>query len=242
MIQASCINEIHSVAYGKKTIDFSLLYCDRKTLEIAVHPDGSIIVKAPVQADIDLIEKKIIKRARWIFKQLNYFKQFTPKTPERSYVSGESHLYLGRQYRLKINEGIENSVKLSRGYFHITCHSDPAPDTVKQLLDKWYLDKARLQFNESMDRCWQKFKHLDIDMPKLSIKRMRKRWGSLSKSRNITLNSDLIRAPKECIDYVVTHEFCHLKYHDHGPEFYRLLESVIPEWEKIKHRLELSLV
>ncbi|MDH3347165.1 MAG: M48 family metallopeptidase, partial [Desulfobulbaceae bacterium] len=100
-------NNKHSVVYGRKTIDFSLLYCDRKSMEIAVHPDSTVIVKAPVQSDITLIEKKIIKRARWILRQLNYFKQFNPKTPDRCYVNGETHLYLGKQYRLKLTEGPE---------------------------------------------------------------------------------------------------------------------------------------
>jgi hypothetical protein len=101
-----------SVVYGRKTIDFSLLYCDRKTMEIAVLPDSTVIVKAPVQSDIALIEKKIRKQARWILRQLNYFKQFNPKTPDRCYVNGETHLYLGKQYRLKLVEGPENSVKI----------------------------------------------------------------------------------------------------------------------------------
>jgi predicted metal-dependent hydrolase len=167
-------NDIHSVVYGQKTIDFSLFYCDRKTMEVAVHPDGTIIVKAPVQSDIMLIEKKIIKRARWILRQMNYFKQFNPKTPDRCYVSGETHLYLGRQYRLKLVEGIENSVKLSRGVFHITCRNEPTPDTAKKLLNQWYAEKSQLKFAESMDRCWQKFNSLGISKPKLSIKRMQK--------------------------------------------------------------------
>lgn len=239
---ATNINERHSVDYGRKTIDFLLFYCDRKTMEIAVHPDNSVIVKAPVQSDITLIKKKVLKRARWILKQLNYFKQFDPKTPDRCYVSGETHLYLGKQYRLKLADGAENSVKLSRGFFHITCRSKPTPDNAKKLLDQWYLDKAKLQFAESLDCCWQKFNGLGVDQPKLSIKRMQKRWGSLSDKGTVTLNTQLIRAPKECIDYVVTHELCHLKYHDHGPDFYKLLDSVMPGWEKIKHKLELSLV
>ena len=92
-----------------------------------------------------------------------------------------------------------------------------------------------------MDRCWQKFNGLGIDQPKLSIKRMQKRWGSLSDKGTVTLNTDLIRAPKECIDYVVTHELCHLNNHDHSPEVYKLLDAVIPGWYKIKHILELSL-
>ena len=232
----------HSVVYGRKTIDFNLLYCDRKTMEIAVHPDSAVVVKAPLKSDITLIEKKIIKRARWILRQLNYFRQFNPKTPDRCYVNGETHLYLGKQYRLKLVEGTETAVKLSRGFFYITCQYDPTPNDVKMLLNQWYSEKAQLQFAKSIDRCWQKFKGHGLSKPELSIKRMRKRWGSLSDKGTVTLNTELIRAPKECIDYVVTHELCHMIYHDHSPEFYKLLDSVTPGWKKIKHKLELSMV
>lgn len=241
-MEALIHNNKYSVVYGQKTIDFSLLYCERKTMEIAVHPDCTVVVKAHAQSDITLIEKKVIKRARWILKQLNYFKQFDPKTPDRCYVNGETHLYLGKQYRLKFAQGPENSIKLSRGFFHITYRSESTPTATKKLLYRWYSEKAQLQFVESMERCWQKLNGLGIGKPKLSIKRMQKRWGSVSDKGTVTLNTDLIRAPKECIDYVVTHELCHLKYHDHSTEFYKLLDSVIPGWEKIKHKLELSMV
>lgn len=240
-MEALILSNKHSVVYGRKTIDFSLLYCDRKTMEIAVHPDSTVIVKAPVQSDIALIEKKIMKRARWILRQLNYFKQFNPKTPDRCYVNGETHLYLGKQYRLKLAEGTENSVKLSRGFFHITCRNEPTPCATKKLLNQWYSEKAQLQFAESLDHCWQNFKHLEIEKPKLSIKQMQKRWGSLSSRGTITLNTNLIKAPKECIDYVVTHELCHLKHHNHSPDFYNLLSSIMPDWEKRKQKLELKM-
>jgi len=231
-----------SVVYGQKTIDFSLFYSNRKTMEIAVHPDSTVIVKAPLQSDIALIEKKVTKRARWILKQLDYFRQFNPKTPDRCYINGETHKYLGKQYRLKIIEGSKNSVKLSHGIFHVTCRNEPTPGVVRKLLNQWYSEKAQIVFAKSMDRCRQKFKNLNIGQTELSVKRMRKRWGSLSDRGTITLNTDLIRAPKECIDYVVTHELCHLKFHDHSPEFYSLLDSVVPDWKKVKHKLELSMV
>ena len=239
---ASIPSSQHSVVYGQKTIDFSLLYCDRKTMEIAVCPDASVVVKAPLRTDIAVVEKKIIKRARWVFRQLNYFKQFDPRTPKRCYVNGETHLYLGKQYRLRLEKGGENAVKLSRGFFHITCRDAPTPTVAKKLLSDWYSKKAQVQFVESMERCWQKLNGLDVCRPKLTIRRMRKRWGSLSEKGTLTLNADLIRAPKECIDYVVTHELCHLKHRDHGPEFYKLLELLVPDWKKTKHKLELSMV
>ncbi|MEZ5471669.1 MAG: SprT family zinc-dependent metalloprotease [Marinicella sp.] len=231
----------HSVVYGRKTIDFSLLYCDRKTMEIAVHPDSTVIVKAPVQSDIALIEKKIMKRARWILRQVNYFKQFIPRTTSRCFVTGETHLYLGKQYRLRISEGIDNSVKLCHGIFHIYTKSEPNPTIAKKLLNQWYLEKAIIQFTHSMNRCWPKFSDLGFEKPKLTIKRMQKRWGSLSAKGTITLNTDLIRAPIECIDYVVIHELCHLKFNDHSPEFYNLLGLILQDWENIKHKLEILL-
>ena len=69
-------NDRRSVVYGQKVIQFNLFYCYRKTMEIAVNPDSTVIVKVPIQSDLALIEKKVVKRARWIIRQLNYFKQF----------------------------------------------------------------------------------------------------------------------------------------------------------------------
>lgn len=231
----------HFIEYGQKTIDYSLVYCDRKTMEIAVLPDRSVIVKAPFHTDIPAIEKKIRKRAGWILKQKNYFSQFDPGTPARAYVNGETHLYLGKQYRLKIAEGPGNSVKLCRGYFYVTCRGMVSPEKAKRLLEKWYLEKARKRFAESLERSWQKFDDKGVEKPRVSIRRMKTRWGSLSDKGTLTLNTDLIKAPKECIDYVVTHELCHLKYRNHGPAFYRLLSSILPGWERVKDKLELGM-
>jgi predicted metal-dependent hydrolase len=230
------------LVYGSHTVDYSLLYCERKSMEIAVHPDCSVVVKAPTDSEILLIKKKISKRARWILQKQSYFRQFTPKTPARCYVHGETHLYLGKHYRLKIAQGDENSVKLSRGFFHVTLRDEPNPERAKKLLSKWYLTKASLQFNASLDRCWPRFACFAFPKPVLSIKLMQKRWGSLSDKGTVTLNTNLVKAPKECIDYVVTHELCHLKCDDHSPEFYKLLDALIPGWEKVKHKLELSMV
>nr|WP_132015669.1 SprT family zinc-dependent metalloprotease [Hydrogenispora ethanolica] len=228
--------------YGRRTFEYNLAYCERKTMEIAVHPDSTVFVKVPMDSDILMVEKKIKQRARWIIRQLTYFKQYTPRTPSRCYVNGETHLYCGKQYRLKVLVGHEDSVKLSRGFFQITCRDEPTPEIVQKLLNRWYFDKAVSQFNESMERCWPKFNNLSLVKPSISIKRMKKRWGSLSKKGTMTLNTDLVKAPKECIDYVLIHELCHLKYHDHSPEFYKLLDSMFPGWEKVKHKLELTMV
>ena len=231
----------HQLIYGSKIINYKLLYSKRKTMEIAVHPDCSVIVKATIGTDILLIKRRLQKKARWVIKQMNYFGQFT-HTPKRCYVSGETHLYLGRQYRLRILRGDKNSVKLIRGYFQITCRQKPTPEIIKKLLNKWYLEKASIQFNESLERCRQKFRAFALEKPEITIRKMKRRWGSLSQKKKMTLNSNLIKAPKECIDYVVFHELCHLKIRNHSRKFYELLVSVLPDWEKIKHKLEVKII
>jgi hypothetical protein len=231
-----------TVIYGQEAIAFHVIYVDRKTLEIAVHPDSSVVIKAPVGTVLADVQTKVLRRAGWIKRQLDYFRQFDPRTPERRYVGGETHLYLGRQYRLKISKAAVESVKLSGGQFQVGVKENAAGDRARTLLQRWYADKAASRFQESFDRCWSLFEKHSLTRPRLQIRRMKKRWGSLSKNGVLTLNTDLVRATRECIDYVITHELCHLQCHDHGPGFYRLLEKVMPDWEKRKHKLELTLV
>lgn len=230
------------VSYGREKIEFGFCYVDRKTLEIAVHPNQAVVVKAPLGVEPAEVQRRVSKRARWIIKQRIFFRQFDPRTPVRCYVGGETHLYLGKRYRLKISSGQHDEIKLVRGYFEIQIKGRDSSDKIKCLLDGWYAKKAAVKFRERLDHCWLYFKKLSLPRPRLQIKRLKKRWGSLSGRGMLTLNTDLIRAPRECIDYVVVHELCHLQCKDHGPKFYKLLGKIMPDWEKRKHKLELTLV
>lgn len=229
------------VSFGKESLGFRVLYGKRKNLEIAVHPDGSIVVKAPPSTDGGEIRKRVLKHARWIVRQRDYFRQFEPRTPPRQYVGGETHLYLGRQYRLKIMSGEPEGVKLSQGFFLVSVRGEIARDRVRELLLRWYAQKAAVQYRESLERCWSHFRRAGAEKPCLRIRSLEKRWGSLSAAGILSLNRDLVRAPRECIDYVVTHELCHMQYRDHGPSFYSLLEKTMPDWKTRKHRLEIAL-
>ncbi len=230
------------ITYGKEDIVFDVIYVGRKTMEIAVLPDECVLVKAPQGTESQVIKNSIIKRARWIRKQLDYFRQFNPRTPPRRYVGGETHLYLGRQYRLKISGGVAKGVKLNKGFFQISCNGNVSPEQVKKMLEHWYLEKAKLKFTEGFERCLPDFQRIGLPPPSLKIRKMNSRWGSLSAKNTLTLNVDLIRAPRECIEYVITHELCHLQHPNHDADFYHMLEQLMPDWEKKKHRLEMALI
>ena len=101
-----------AIQFGSRTIDFRLEYSDRKSLGITVTPDMEVLVKAPTDTTIEKVKEKIRKKASWIIKQQSFFLSFQPKTPQRKYINGETHLYLGRQYRLQISIDKDESVKL----------------------------------------------------------------------------------------------------------------------------------
>jgi predicted metal-dependent hydrolase len=230
-----------TVSYGKTKIDFELQYCDRKTLDIAVHPDQRVIVKAPSDALTEKVDQRVRDKARWILKQKDYFSQFQPRTPQRFYVSGETHLYLGRQYRLKIQPADRLSVTLQGRYIQVWISQPDNPIAVNQALETWYLIRARLKFQERLKICLQNSAFLNCPSPILRIRRLTKRWGSLTAKGNLILNRDLIRASLSGIDYVITHELCHLKVLNHSPEFYTLLASVMPDWQARKEKMERFL-
>jgi len=230
------------IEYGKEIIEFSYLLLKRRTFEIAVNPDSSIIVKVPLGIKYEEIEKKVIKRAAWIKEQIAFFSKFSPITPPRQYISGETHLYLGRQYRLRVIKNNKTWIRLYRGKFEIACLNVEDRLEIKKILDNWYRIKAEKILEDRFDECWLKFRKNGFKKPKLGIRKMKKRWGSLGENEKLNLNIELIKVSSECIDYVITHELCHLKYRNHNYKFYRFLEGEMFDWEKRKEKLEMSLI
>ena len=226
---------MHTIQFGSKDILFHLSYSNRKSLGITVTPEMDVLVKAPVDTSIEKIKEKVRKRAPWIIKQQSFFLAFHPKTPARKYVSGETHLYLGRQYRLKVTVGSKNEVR-HRGSFIEIVTKEKAK--AKELLKQWYRDKAKNKFAIIADPLIEKFKKYKTEPEGLFIQDMPTRWGSCTPKGKIILNPELIKAPKHCIEYVILHELCHLVHHDHTQKFFDLQTKEMPDWEKWKNKLE----
>ena len=231
--------EHRRLRYGEQDIEYRVVRRRRKTLEIAVEPNASVVVAAPLDVSIEAIEAKLRKRAAWVTRQQRYFAQFLPRTPERRFVAGETHLYLGRQYRLKIVSHVQECVKLFRGFIVVETHRPNRPDVARDLVQSWYHDHAHIKFEERIEACIQLFPEPDAFRPKgLIVRQIRQRWGSMSPTGRLLLNRRLIEASVDAIDYVITHELCHIAEPHHGAAFFELLERVMPDWERRKQRLE----
>ena len=208
----------------------------RKTLGIYVHPDLRIEVRAPrdaAEADIAAIVRK---RRAWIVRQRQAFGLYHPLRPAPLYVSGATHLYLGRQYRLKVEVGTKNEVRLRGGYLHVRHHPQSNPE---RALQDWYRARANEWFPRLLDEVYPRFRSYQIPKPSIAHRQLKKRWGSCKVSeQRLLLNTELIQAPKAGIEYVIAHELAHLVEAHHTPAFYAVLDRVLPEWRAWKGRLE----
>jgi len=233
----------HTVEYGERTIAFSLVRRSRATLAIHVHPDMSVEVVAPDEAPIDKISDLVKRRARWILRQVRGFEKYYPRTPDRQFIAGETHRYLGRQYRLKIIHHFQASVKLVRGFIMIRSHFPKRSDVTKSMVQEWYKARAREKYRERLAECLQRFPDPEAVRPTgIVVRHLANRWGSMTGAGRLVINRRLIEAPVHSIDYVILHELCHRIHPHHGPEFWALVETLMPDWRKWKDRLEEVMV
>ena len=226
--------------YGDEQIKFERLPRSEgiQRVLIKVHPDCRIEVTAPAEADDNAVLAAVKKRGRWIYQQLRDFRQQSAYVTPRQYISGESHYYLGKQYLLKVLEDPDSKpqVKLLRGKLEVTLRQKNAAK-VEQLLSDWYKVRAKEVFAKRLDVLLEQTLWV-TERPPLRMLTMHTQWGSCSPQGRLTLNPYLVKAPRECIDYVILHELCHLAEHNHSERFYRLLSQVMPSWEEVKARLD----
>jgi hypothetical protein len=224
------------LTYGTRIIPYTLRYEPRKTLGVTVHPDLSVVVQAPPGTPQADVESVLQRRARWIAKRLDDYARYSPDLPPREYVSGETHRYLGRQYRLRVMDGEPESVSLD-GQFILVSVRDRAKGRVETLVKRWYRARAREVFSERLAACYPRIEQLGVALPALAVRKMRTRWGSASPSGRISLNVKLVQVSTLLIDYVVLHELCHLVEPHHGKGYYELLSRVLPDWRQRRERL-----
>lgn len=233
--------KISTFKYGKYSYEYYLVFQERKTIALTVQPSLNIILKCPIGYDVDKIDKFLKRKWLWLEKQVQYFKKYKKKVAQKEYVSGESFLYLGRQYKLLVKSGGTPQVKLEKGRLTLfTTESSQDRNLNKKLLENWFDQQMKSVFSSRLKEVREKFNY-DFT-PDIITRKMTKRWGSYLSNKKIILNPLLIRASKDCIDYVITHELCHMKHKNHNKNFFKLQESVVPNWKEVKEKLELRFL
>lgn len=229
------------VSWGGRKVAAQLIRTSRRTLRIDVRPTGEVAVFAPIGEDLDDIQARARRKARWIFAELDTIALRPSVTPKRRYVSGETHLLLGRQYRLSIEKSEDAHVRIDGGRMVIAARMPEDQPHCRRLLTAFYRIRAREVFRQRFETVLEPFVRKGMQRPSLVIRPMRKRWGSYTPTGRVILNIDLIRASPRLIDYVICHELAHAFYPDHSSGWSALLETVMPDWEERKEALEAAL-
>lgn len=231
----------HSIQYGDAHIRFSLRRQPLRTaqrLAIHVEPDGRVLVDAPAATPVEAVLAAVKRRSRWISRHVGAARERLAHVLPREYVSGESLHYLGRRYRLKV--AIEADAILDtrmRGGFIVVTVPEQSPTMIRAALDAWYRLRARELFADRLAAVAAPLRWVK-QTPPTRLQFMKVQWGSCSPAGRITLNPLLVKAPRECIDYVLLHELCHLLHHNHSPKFYSTLDRHMPRWRAIKEKLD----
>ena len=230
----------YNISYNDQRIDYEITHRPAVTrrIHLEVGGQGDLRVVAPRRMSRRAIQKALQQRAHYVSRFLDRARERQRDLPELHYVNAEEHLFMGSRYPLEVllQRGQRESVGLVDQRIRV-----PAPeltrDRVSKCLQQWYRRQAQQHFGKRLAAHSRAAPWTAGQTPTMRLRRMKRTWGSCSSKGVITLNPQLIKAPRHCIDYVIAHEICHLKEHNHGKAFYALQEQLFPGWREAKTQL-----
>jgi hypothetical protein len=201
----------------------------RRKLTITVERDRKVIIHAPEGAAEEKIHQIVESRRQWIFEKIGHPQKYydLPHPPGKELVSGESALYLGRQYRIEMVKTGLSRIQFTRRFYIPTTQGEKPAEALRE----WYIDKAKEKITPRVQR---HARELGVDVAEVKIVDNRYRWGSCTLKNNVNFNWRLIKAPMFVIDYVIVHEFAHLLETNHTPRFWNIVRTQTPIMEKAK--------
>jgi predicted metal-dependent hydrolase len=230
--------EAHRITVGGLRID--VVRKPIKNLHMGVYPpNGRVRVAAPVTVSDDAVRLAVVSRMGWIKRQRAKF-EAQDRQSERTYVSGESHFFLGHSYRLNViaHKGaprlsFRNNATLD---FHVRENSETAER--QKAFQRWYRRELREIASPLIER-WAQV--VQVPIPQWGIKRMKTKWGSCNiEGRRIWLNLELIKKPHHCLEYVIAHEMVHFLERHHNDRFVALMDNLLPRWTYIREELNVA--
>jgi predicted metal-dependent hydrolase len=209
-----------------------LVRARRRTIALIVERDGSLTVRAPKRAALRDIEHFIREKAGWILRTREKLLAI-PEIARKEFIDGEMFLFMGREYELKLVPPQRPALKFDDGFRLGTT----AQGRAGLLFTRWYKEQALRVISERV----QHYAALHGFQPKqVKISSAKTRWGSCTSTGNLNFTWRLVMAPLEVIDYVVIHELAHLRVHNHSAKFWKLVESIDPQFKARRKWLRLN--
>jgi predicted metal-dependent hydrolase len=224
--------ERSEVRFGLTTIPYLVTRSHRRgTVSIAIDPAMGVLLTAPQATPIARLDRVVHDKARWIVERLR--RGPVERAAAREFVNGETFLYLGRQYRLRIAVGAVPRVALTGGWLVVTVPVGGAA-AVRKAVVTWYRHHAAERLPERA-AIWAK--KMGVAAPVVLIRDQRRRWGSCDPKGNLRFNWRIVQASMRLVDYVVAHELVHLAHRKHTAAFWAALGRVVPDYEARREAL-----
>lgn len=215
-----------------------------KNVNLRIKPEGEVLVSANNSVPTDFIDAFIEKKQRYIFSVLSRYeekKKLFQAVPKR-YVSGESYDLLGKSLRLKVEANKEENVYTDGVYIFLKVKDKDDFRHKEIMMSKWLKQYQTTVFEELLQEKYLLFEKYGVTYPTLKIRNMTSRWGSCQPKKGIiTLNSKLIEAPRNCIEYVILHELVHFIHPNHSRQFWDFVAMMMPDWKERKEELEKTI-
>jgi hypothetical protein len=211
-----------------------------KNLHLGVYPpNGRVRVAAPLRVSDDAVRLAVIGKLGWIKKQQAKFAA-QPRQSQREMVSGESHYFIGKRYRLRVIEYHEAGkvVVRNKSTMDLYVRSETSTEQRKKVLQRWYREQLKAQIPPLLEK-WQPV--MDVQVADWGIKQMKTKWGACTvKARRIWVNLELAKKPVRCLEYIVVHELVHLLERHHSDRFSAYMDQFLPRWRVYRAELNHS--
>lgn len=246
----SLVSPAQTISIGAYRLSYRVVYSKRKTVQLVLKSADYLEIKAPFNVDAGVLAQMVAKRQNWLLKHIAELEKH-PYAAKPCFADGSTHFLLGKPYTLQLKEASAKRFSCFQNRFLVSAPADRL-NAAEELLYKFYTKEAKLYFNQKLNELWPVFcaklnalypneKWPGRPIPKLTVRRMKSRFGSMSALNKMTLNTELIRTAPRYIEYVMWHELCHLKHMDHSPNYYALLVQFAPQWRTLKHELQRLL-
>ncbi len=226
-----------SIIFSDKELDYDIIRSSRRTVSLSVKSGGVVIVRAPRFVPEPIIRDFIISKEKWIIKQQQRIKEAGEKTIVQTYNNGDTVPFLGQNLILSIVNGKRPNAISDGNFLIVSCPEPYETDLIKAIVDAWYLIEAKKRLIPRTFELAEIHKQEKLFPTEVSVRRMKSRWGTCRTNGKIMLNTALLKKRQELIDSVIIHELCHLKHHNHGKEFYSLVESIMPDYRRLRKEL-----
>lgn len=211
-----------------------------QNINLRIRKDGTVFVSANPAVPAAEVDAFVCRKGNYVLNAVGQFQAQAQYRPQpKQYVSGETFYIQGRGIRLRVSQATKDSVHSDGVYMDLALKNPEDFEKKKRLVERYLDQQCRSVFGEIMDEIYPVFRKYGIGMPRLRIRNMETRWGSCTASKGtVTLNKRLLEAPRNCIEYVVTHEFCHFIHPNHSRQFYSFLTTLMPDWKERKALLD----